>query len=504
MEPSPSQSITARVAEVLQLSPESGAVEFGGRWTSWGELAAAAAAVESELQRLGVAKSAPVGWVARNRPATVAAFVALLLAGRPIAPLRPNQAVQGFCDEIRAQKLQAIVGNGDDWDLPGVADAARDVGSAGVRVDETFPGFRVGVIPGLASVGAGEHRADAPGMIVERLSSGTTGAPKRIPVFADKLLPTLSQTEAVQSKSAGEPLRLKTSPGIILSPFTHAGGIFGLLMAIYQARPIVLFDKFEVGRWVDAVRTYKPKSASLVPAMVRMVLDSDAPAEALASLKAVRSSTAPLDPRMQIEFEQRFGVPILIDFGAAEFLGGVAGWSLADHRRYGEAKRGSVGRPRPDVELRIIDADTKEPVQAGEVGQLELFSPRFSPDWIRTNDFARVDEDGFLYIHGRVDDAINRGGFKILPDEIAPLIRQIPGVQDATVVGYPDPRLGQVPVAIVEAPGQVLDPETIKAFLKERLPSYQVPVDVKFIEAFPRTNTLKISRPELKAMLGLA
>ncbi|MBV9996745.1 MAG: long-chain fatty acid--CoA ligase [Caulobacteraceae bacterium] len=499
-----SQSIAERVGEVLQLSPQSGAVEFQGAWTSWSELAQAAAAVEAELARLGIAKDAPIGWVARNRPASVAGFVALLRAGRPIAPLRPNQAPQGFCEEIRGQRLKAIVSNGDDWEISGVVEAARDAGSAGVRIDEAAPGFRVAGVPGLSAVGAGPHRADAPGLVVERLSSGTTGAPKRIPVYADKVLPTLQQTEETQSASAGEPLRLKTSPAIILSPFTHAGGIFGLLMAMYQARPIILFDKFDVGRWVEAVQTYRPKSASLVPAMVRMVLDSDTPKEALASLRAVRSSTAALDPDVQAAFEARFGVPILIDFGAAEFLGGVAGWSLPEYQKYGESKRGSVGRARPDIQLRIVDLETKAPQAAGEVGQLEIFSTRFSPDWIRTNDLARIDEDGFVYIHGRVDDAINRGGFKILPDEIAPIIRQYPGVRDATVVGFPDDRLGQVPVAVIEAPGASLDPEGIRAFLKERLAPYQVPVDYKFVDALPRTNTLKISRPELKAMLGLS
>ena len=115
-----------------------------------------------------------------------------------------------------------------------------------------------------------------------------------------------------------------------------------------------------------------------------------------------------------------------------------------------------------------------------------------------------ADYDGTLATHGRIDDAINRGGFKILPDDVSAVIRQFPGVQDATVVGYPDPRLGQVPVAIIEAPGQALDPAAIKAFLKDRLAPYQVPVDYKFIDAFPRTTTMKISRPELKAMLGLA
>ena len=143
---------------------------------------------------------------------------------------------------------------------------------------------------------------------------------------------------------------------------------------------------------------------------------------------------------------------MLIDFGAAEFMGGVAGWSMPDYRQYRESKRGSVGRPRADVKLRTVDPETKEALSGpNQLGLLELFSPRFGPDWVRTNDFALIDEDGFRFIKGRADDAINRGGFKILPDDVSAVIRQFPGVQDATVVGFPDQRLGQVPVMALTA-----------------------------------------------------
>lgn len=497
------QTISGRIAQVLRLSPDTVAVEYKEGTTRWRDLAVAADAIEAGLAAAGVPRAAPVGWIACNRPESVAIFAALLLAGRPIAPLRPNQPLAGFRDEIRVQQLKAIAGAATEWALDGVADAARAAGSVGIAVAQA-EGFAVSTLAGLDRIGAGPHRPDAPEMVVERLSSGTTGAPKRIPVTADVLLPALrSAEEAASAKAAAEPLRVKTSPGIILSPFTHAGGIFGLLLALYQARPIVLFDKFDVAGWVGAIRAYRPKSASLVPAMIRMVLASDTPADALASLSAVRSGTAPLDPEAQIAFEARFGIPVLIDYGAAEFIGGVAGWSLADHRRFAEQKRGSVGRPRPDVQLRAVDGETGTVLGGGAIGQLEIRSQRFGPDWIRTMDLASLDADGFLYIHGRADDAINRGGFKILPEEVAALLRQFPGVGDAAVVGIPDERLGQVPLAVIETNGPPPDPAALAAFARERLSAYQVPVAFRFVEALPRTTTMKVSRPELKAMLGL-
>jgi acyl-CoA synthetase (AMP-forming)/AMP-acid ligase II len=360
--------------------------------------------------------------------------------------------------------------------------------------------FAVDLVEGLDAPGKGSHRANAADLVVERLSSGTTGTPKRIAVMAASLLPALQSAEAASSSSAADrPLRVKTSPAIVLSPFTHSGGIFALMFALYQARPIVLFEKFTVEKWVGALGRYKPKSASLVPAMVRMILASDVASDALHCLSAIRCGTAPLEAETQLAFEKRFGVPVLVDFGATEFIGGVAGWSLEDHRRHAQEKRGSAGRPRPDVQLRAVDAGNGEALPPGTIGLLEIRSPRFGPDWIRTTDLASLDEDGFLYIHGRADDAINRGGFKVLPDEVAAVLRAFPGVSDVAVLGVPHSRLGEVPVAFIET-GGVLDRDALEAFARERLASYQIPAEFRFVVALPRTTTLKVSRPELRAL----
>jgi len=198
-------------------------------------------------------------------------------------------------------------------------------------------------------------------------------------------------------------------------------------------------------------------------------------------------------------------VPILVDYGAAEFIGGVAGWTLADHRTHAQTKRRSVGRPRPDVSLRIVSPESGEALSAGQVGILHIKCDRFGPDWHHTNDLALIDEEGFLFLHGRVDDAINRGGFKILPDEVASVLRRYPGVRDAAVVGAPDARLGQVPVAAVEMSPGTPPPtaQELEAFARTHLTAYMVPKVFHFVEALPRTASMKVSRPELKMMLGL-
>ena len=498
------ETLARRIAAVMALEPDSSAIEYQGRKISWRALAEAADAIEGLLDSAAVYRAAPIGWAARNRPAAVAGFISLVSNGRMVAPLRPNYGVANFRDDIAAQRLQAVLGDADDWAGEGVIEAARAAGSVGIEVSG-YP-FRVRFVPGLEKLGAGPHRDAMPDYVLERLTSGTTGAPKRIAVKQDVLMPSLRSSEQKRTDGADAPLALKRSPALLFKPFSHAGGLFGLLLALYQARPIVLFEKFNVPEWVAAVKTYKPKSASLVPAMIRMLLDANFDPADLSSLIAIRSGTAPLEPEVQDEFERRFGVAILIDYGAAEFIGGLAGWTIDDHRAFGKTKRGSVGRARGDVMIRTVDLASFAAQGPGEVGLVEIKSDRYGPDWSRTSDLATIDAEGFIFLRGRADDAINRGGFKVLPEEVAAVLRQHPGVGDAAVMGRPDARLGQVPIAAIElAQGAAAAPEPadLDAFLRKTLPAYMVPVEYHVVAALPRTVSMKVSRPELKALLGL-
>jgi acyl-CoA synthetase (AMP-forming)/AMP-acid ligase II len=232
-----------------------------------------------------------------------------------------------------------------------------------------------------------------------------------------------------------------------------------------------------------------------------MIMDANVPTEALSGLIAVRSGTAPLDPKLQEAFEARYGVPILVDYGATEF-GGIAAWSMADHNQFASSKRGSVGRAGKGAQIRIRDPETGELIEDGRVGLLEVNVEFRTAGWVGTNDLAQIDADGFLYIRGRADDAIVRGGFKVLPDEVAAVLRQHPGVADVAVIGVPDERLGQAPVAVIETrPGQPPPDEAeLRALAKANLTPYQAPVAYKFTDKLPRTASMKVIRSELLEM----
>jgi acyl-CoA synthetase (AMP-forming)/AMP-acid ligase II len=125
-----------------------------------------------------------------------------------------------------------------------------------------------------------------------------------------------------------------------------------------------------------------------------------------------------------------------------------------------------------------------------------------SDEWVTTSDLAHLDADGFLYIDGRADDVIVRGGFKVAPDAVIRALRSHQAVKDAAVAGLPDPRLGQVPIAAVELrPEAVVDPQELREHCRSSLTPYEVPAEVHVIDELPRGAALKVDRQRLIAIL---
>jgi long-chain acyl-CoA synthetase len=228
----------------------------------------------------------------------------------------------------------------------------------------------------------------------------------------------------------------------------------------------------------------------------------------LAPLRFVRSITAPLTPGQARRFRDRFGVDVLNSYGQTELGSEVAGWTAADVREFGATKLGAVGRPHPGIVMRILDGDRHE-LPAGEVGEVWVRSPsamregdadRMAGGFLRTGDLGRLDGDGFLWVEGRVSDMINRGGLKIMPQEVEEALRRHPDVADACVAGVPDPRLGEVPVAWIRpAAGAMPQEAALQAFARRSLAGYKVPVAVRPVKELPRNEIGKVLRRELVA-----
>jgi long-chain acyl-CoA synthetase len=235
---------------------------------------------------------------------------------------------------------------------------------------------------------------------------------------------------------------------------------------------------------------------------VRMVLDAGVPKEDLAGIEYISSGAAWLDPNVQAEFQRRYDIPILLSYGATEFGGVVAAMTLELYRQFGPGKIGSVGRPWAKTQLRVVDPGTGRPLPTGDTGTLEILSPHCGPEWVRTTDLASVDADGFVYHRGRADGAIMRGGYKILPEAVAEKIALHPSVAAAAVVGLPDDRLGEIPVAAIELrPGQARPTEAeLEAHARRHLYSTHVPAAFLIVDSLPRTPSLKISLPGVRQL----
>jgi long-chain acyl-CoA synthetase len=192
----------------------------------------------------------------------------------------------------------------------------------------------------------------------------------------------------------------------------------------------------------------------------------------------------------------------LTSYAATEFGGGVAGWTLADYQLYWRVKRGSVGRANPGAQLRVVDGDGA-PLGSDRPGLLEVKPGQLGPSaqWMRTTDMARIDEDGFLWIVGRADQAIIRGGFKVMPDDVRTALEGHPAVAGAAVVGRSDARLGETPVAMVELRESAsTDAAELVAYLRTRLAGYEVPTEIAIVGAIPRTPS---GKPDLSAIRRL-
>ncbi|CAJ1503291.1 AMP-binding protein [[Mycobacterium] kokjensenii] len=464
-------------------------IRFDRTWYSGNDITAYITRVEDHLARAGVGADEPVGLVVRNRVPHAAAILGFIAAGRPIVMIYSYQSEQAIAHDITALRLPAILADRQDWTVPALR-AAEDSGSAAIALSGPDLGVEALAPRTATDPAAQQYRAG-----LHILSSGTTGAPKRVPVHIAALQHTMLTMTVGQQPSADDP------PELVYWPFGSIG-VCQLLVGPYLGKRVVLLERFTVDAWVDAVKTYRIKRTGVQPALLRMLLESDVTREDLASLEYLPGGSGPLEPQLREEFESRFGIPLFWAYGATEFAGSVCAWTPELHRRYGATKPDSSGKPLPGVQVRIVDPDTGAELPVGDRGLLEARIDLVRPDWIRTTDIASVDSDGFITVHGRADGAINRGGFKILPETVRAVLVTHPAVRDACVVGIPDPRLGQVPAAAVELRHDAPVPSTaeLTGLVRQALPSHHVPVAITVVDELPRNAALKVRPADVAAL----
>ena len=483
----PDSLLSRRVRQVVALDPSASALHFEGTAFPWSFYADAVTELGSLLAAYPTARR--VGIVLRNRPGPLAALVATLGTGREVVTLSPHLGDIGLEQDIVELAPDVVVAEDSDWARDAVLVSAKAVGAIALRTGADR-GIAARPVPWSPNP-SGQDPGD---VAVLMMTSGTTGRPKRVELTYDRM--TAAFSAAGQAFDGPHEPRLRDRTDILWASLAHISGLYFAVAHVISGRSIALLEKFEVGAWVELVTRHRPGYVRLAPTALRMVLQAGVPVETFASVRAVGSGTAPLPPDLAEEFEERYRVPVLATYGATEFAGAIAGWTLKDKKQWGPVKRGSVGRAHHGIELRVVDPDTGDVLAAGETGLLEARGGQLPGEagvWLRTTDLAVMDDDQFVFIRGRADEAINRGGFKIPPSVIEEALAAHPAVDEASAVGLPDARLGQVPVAAVTLLGQVTEDELME-YLAGRLTRYQRPVAIKVVGELPRTPSLKISR----------
>lgn len=480
---------------ILNIAPEQEAVELRRQWWTWGDLRTRKEAIEAAISDAGLGFDTRIGVILRNRPEVIPAVLAAVTTERCLVTLNPTLPDAALHADILKLKLPVIIASSVDWARGLVRQAALETGALCIEVGDEVSGS-VKVIQPISRNREADSPIVSPGVAVEMLTSGTTGPPKRIPLkrtrFAQSILGA-AKFEA--GRSADDSPRLRPSTQLLLTPFAHIGGLLALLNALLAGRKTCLLEKFEVSEFQDAVRRHRPKVVQTPPAGLAMVLAAGVPKEDLSSLVAYRTGAAPLDPALADEFWKTYDIPVLQNYGATE-LGGVAGWTLDDFKAFWPQKRGAVGRLNPGVEARIKAVDGDEVLAPGEEGILELKGSQIGdPEtWVATTDLAVLDTEGFLWIKGRADATIIRGGFKIQPQSVAEAIERHPSIREAAVVGIPDQRLGQVPAAAYALKAGMTPPSSddLRKFLRETLLPYQIPTKFIEVDGLPRTQSMKV------------
>jgi acyl-coenzyme A synthetase/AMP-(fatty) acid ligase len=318
-------------------------------------------------------------------------------------------------------------------------------------------------------------------------TSGTTGKPKPILHTHTAYLELLDRVLAPlrgRGDRSGPP-----TPNLIPVSMALNAGLYNCLFGLRAGAAVVMMDRFTPEDFAALVDRFQIRSTVLPPAAMVMLAESGI--ESLHPLKYVRSITAPLSPLNARRFTDRFGCFVLNSYGQAE-MGEVIGWTATDANEH-PSKIGAAGRPLPGVRVRV-DSEGHLLVRPPNVA-VGIEDRRDDDGYIDTGDIASIDEDGFVWIEGRVSDLINRGGNKVFPDSVEEVLRLHPSVNDASVVGVPDSRLGEVPVAYIVG-GEVTDND-LTAHCRNYLVAYKVPVAFQNIDELPRSEVGKVLRRRL-------
>lgn len=478
--------------------------------SSSGGLTASALLAAARRAAVGFEKEGAevVGYFGLNSDALPVALFGSALAGAAFAPLNYRAP-----DEQLASILPRVA------DGPLLADASevarlRSVGVESGRV-VTVEDFSSSVLSGGDGDGVDHPFVDPESVAVLLFTSGTTSEPKAAVLRHRHLVSYIISSVEFLGCGADE-------AQLICVPPYHIAGVAAVLSSLYSGRRIMYLPTFDAAEWVRVAAAESITHAMVVPTMLGRILD--AVESSGASLPALRHLSYG-GGRMPLELVERVlrelpQVDLVNAYGLTETSSTIAMLTPDDHREafassdpVVRARLGSVGRPLPMLEVEIRGED-EVVVAAGEKGEIWVRGEQVSGEyvgrsvldaegWFRTRDAGWFDAEGFLYVDGRLDDVIVRGGENISPGEIEDVLQAHPAVADVAVLGVPDTEWGEtVAAVIVLRPAGSADSAELQQWVRERLRSTKMPTVVEFRDELPYSPTGKLLRRVLRDELS--
>ncbi|MGC8494183.1 MAG: AMP-binding protein [Syntrophobacteraceae bacterium] len=458
------------------------------------------------LSRQGLTRGDAIAMAMPDGPEALEAFLAVtrVAACAPLNPTFRTDEFLFFLSDIGARAL--IVPAGSD------AAAVQAAGRLGVPVYEMPMGHsryagEESLCPPCAAQPANPQRyPDDTALLLH--TSATTGRPKLVPLTHTQIIAML---EVIRTTfPLGNNGRV-----LVITPHFHLHALISVLAQLFSGGAVIATPGFRPERFFDWMRTFRPTQYTANPTLHRAILSLIPPegaGDAFSSLRFVSSAGAPLPEELRDEIEQRLCVRVFEGYGLTE-AGRV---TLTPADPIGR-KPGSVGRCY-GIDVAITDGNGHR-LGPGQIGEIVLRGPTvirgyahdpeadreaFRNGWFRTGDLGWLDEDDFLYLTGRIKEAINRGAEKILPYAIERVLSTHPAVQEAVVFGFPHPRLGEdIGAAVVSAPGASVTVTELRRFASAHLAEFEIPRHILFVDEIPKGRTGKVQRARMADLLPL-
>ncbi|MBB4640155.1 long-chain-fatty-acid--CoA ligase [Rhizorhapis suberifaciens] len=500
----PVPTLHAIVTEHAGRTPDAPAIRFNDSMLSYRQLDARANRVAHSLIRDGVKPGQRIVFLGRNSDAVPLLALGANKAGIVPVPLNWRLAPAEIAQLVRDCEAPIIFAEPDF--LPVIegtddAQAFRTVSARDLLAEDNW--LSDDETPINAS-------ADSEAIALQVYTSGTTGHPKGVMLPHRALLGINALRHAVAWDSWGP-----KDVTLVQTPLGHIGAFGGLARALYFGALAIIHESFDAAATLSAIERDKVSKLALVPTAIKMILDHpEARTVDYSSLDTIIYGSAPITPTLLREAVATFGCRFAQSYGMSETSGATVALPPEDHDPSGTHRMTGAGKPLPATELKIVGEDG-DPLPAGQTGEIwirsianmagywklpEESANTLTPDgWVRTGDAGYLEEDGYLYVCGRVKEMIISGAENIYPAEVENAIVSHPGVAEVAVIGLPDPHWGEAVTAIIVLQtGAAADAQAITDWARQQIAGYKVPKAIHFVEALPLNATGKVDKRQLR------